>query len=298
MALTAQNTIVLSFTNNAVENVKERPKGICDKEGIDDLSDICHTFDSYFCEYHSRDIPHLKGKTTFIEEYSMVPNKWVTQIYQAFSKYCNTIYMFGDVNQCDPIEGHSQVHYDYHTSKTIMEMCPCSRYDTQTRDMLTKFLKTGKVRPEFPAIGKYYRNIYYLNKTRKIVTETCCKEFVNDKNHYEVKYNGKMERYKVAVDMPVIVTQNLKRDCMFNMMEFAIDEINEHGTNFKVNDTWFELIDFRKSFIPPPPICCTAYIYQGADIDEHYNILDVIRMDKKQLYRCLTPNYPLCLHPS
>lgn len=99
--------------------------------------------------------------------------------------------MFGDVNQCDPVEGHSQVHYDYHIPKTIMEMCPnrvkleyiegCSRYDTQTRDMLTRFLNKGKVRPEFPAIGKYYKNIFYLNKTRKIVTETCCNEFVKDK---------------------------------------------------------------------------------------------------------------------
>lgn len=71
--------------------------------------------------------------------------------------------MFGDVNHCDPVEGHSQVHNDYHIPKTIMEMCPnrvkleyiegCSRYDTQTRDTLTRFLNKGKVRPEFPAIG-------------------------------------------------------------------------------------------------------------------------------------------------
>ena len=29
----------------------------------------------------------LEGKTIFIEEYSMVPNKWMTKIYQAFIKY-------------------------------------------------------------------------------------------------------------------------------------------------------------------------------------------------------------------
>ena len=105
----------------------------------------------------------------FIEEYRMVPNKWMTKIYQAFSKYCNTVYLFGDKNQCNPVEGHSQIHYNYFTSKTIMDMCPervkleyiegCSRYDTKTREKLTKFLKTGKIQPEFPAIGKYYKNI-------------------------------------------------------------------------------------------------------------------------------------------
>ena len=39
--------------------------------------------------------------------------------------------------------------------------------------------------------------------------------------------------------MPILVTQNLKRECMFNMMEFTIDEIDEHGTSFKVNNVWF-----------------------------------------------------------
>ena len=142
---------------------------MCDKNRREDLSGICHRFDSYFCDWHSRDISDPEGKTIFIEEYSMVPDKWMTKIYKACSKYCNTVYLFGDKNQCDPVEGHSPLHYNYFTSKTIMDICPervkleyiegCSRYDTKTRDMLTKFLKTGKIQPEFPAIGKYYKNI-------------------------------------------------------------------------------------------------------------------------------------------
>ena len=73
---------------------------------------------------------------------------------------------------------------------------------------------------------------------------------------------------------------------MFNMMEFTIDEIDEHGTSFKVNNVWFEHNDFRQSFIPA--FCCTVYKYQGADIKENYNILDVNGKDKKQLYTCLS----------
>ena len=219
----------------------------------------------------------------------MVPNKWMTKIYKACSKYCDTVYLFGDINQGDPVEGHSQIHYNYFTSKTIMNMCPervkleyiegCSRYDTKTRDMLIKFLRTGKIQPEFPAIGKYYKNRCYLNKTRRTVTEICCNKFVKNKKHNVVnfKYNGKAEHYKVAVGMPILVKQNLK---------FTIDEIDEHGTSFKVNNVWFEHNDFRQSFIPA--FCCTVYKYQGADIKENYNILDVNRMDKKQLYTCLS----------
>ena len=234
----------------------------------------------------------------FIEEYRMVPNKWMTKIYQAFSKYCNTVYLFGDKNQCNPVEGHSQIHCNYFTSKTIMDMCPervkleyiegCSRYDTKTREKLTKFLKTGKIQPEFPAIGKYYKNICYLNKTRRTVTEICCNEFVKNKkdNVVNFKYNGKAEHCKVAVGMSILVTQNLKRECMFNMVEFRIYEIDEHGTSFKVNNVWFEHNDLRQSFIPA--FCCAVYKYQDADIKENYNILDVNRMDKKQLYTFLS----------
>ena len=79
--------------------------------------------------------------------------------------------------------------------------------------------------------------------------------------------------------MPILVAQNLKRESMFNMMEFTIDEIDKHGTSFKVNNVWFEHNDFGQSFILA--FCCTVHKYQGADIKENYNILGVNKMDKK-----------------
>lgn len=48
----------------------------------------------------------------------------------------------------------------------------------------------------------------------------------------------------------------------------------------------FNLVEFRNSFIPA--FCVTVYKYQGADIDEPYNIYDVNLMDKKQLYTALS----------
>ena len=81
LASTAKDPVILSFTNKAIENVKSRIHV--------DLRDSCHTFDSYFCDYHGRDINSLDGKTIFIEEYSMVPNKWMTKIYRASGKAGN-----------------------------------------------------------------------------------------------------------------------------------------------------------------------------------------------------------------
>ena len=131
----AINPIILSFTNKAIANIKSRIG--------ENLRDKCYTFDSYFCDYHGRDISHLEGKTIFIEEYSMTPNKWMSTIYQAFTKYHNTIFMFGDTNQCDPVEKGSQILHDFFTSVPISEMFPkwaemkykegCARHDKQAR---------------------------------------------------------------------------------------------------------------------------------------------------------------------
>ena len=84
LASEATNPIILSFTNKAIENVKSRIG--------DSLRYKCYTFDSYFNSYHNRDISHLADKTIFIEEYSMTPNKWMSKIYQAFTKYHNTLF--------------------------------------------------------------------------------------------------------------------------------------------------------------------------------------------------------------
>ena len=169
LALEAPNPIILSFTNKAIESLKSRIN--------DSLRDKCYTFDSYFNSYHNRDISHLADKTMFIEEYSMTPNKWVSKIYQAFTKYDNTVFLFDDTNQCDPVEKGRRIHYNYFDSVAISEMCPrrvqmkykegCSRYDIKTKDMLTKFLETGKVTAKFadrkPLYKKYL--LFELNPT-------------------------------------------------------------------------------------------------------------------------------------
>ena len=36
----------------------------------------------------------------------MVPNKWMTLIYKAYTMFNNIVFMFGDPNQCEPVEPH------------------------------------------------------------------------------------------------------------------------------------------------------------------------------------------------
>ena len=102
IASEATNRIILSFTNKAIENVKSQVNH--------NLRDKCYTLDSYFNSYHDRDISHLEDKTIYMEEYSVTSNKWMSKIYQASTKYHNNVFMFGDTNQCDPVDRGRRIH--------------------------------------------------------------------------------------------------------------------------------------------------------------------------------------------
>ena len=151
----------------------------------------------------------------------MTPNKWMTKLYQAFTKYKLTTYMFGDTNQCDPVEP-SDMFYDYFKSVAVSKMCPrrvemkyieeYARYDPQTRDLLTKILRSSSIKHQFePAVDSYH-NICYLNKTRLHVTQECCDRFTENLEYYEIdfKYQGHREKYRVSNGMPMLVTQNIR----------------------------------------------------------------------------------------
>ena len=177
--------------------------------------------------------------------------------------------------------------------------------------MLNNFLKYKNLKHNFQPIGNYYKNICWLNDTRRAVTKGCCNKYVENKRSCEInfKYKSHVEKYKVCIGMPVIAIQNMKKRDMFNMMEFTIDDIlngrqvfndssdeddtpyvyNEGGLKqlrFVVNNEEFDYNEFRESFFPN--FCNTVYKYQGGKIDEHYNIWDTHKMDVKEMYTSLS----------
>ena len=89
--------------------------------------------------------------------------------------------------------------------------------------------------------------------------------------------------------MPMLVTKNMRNKEMYNMQQYNIDSINENDIGdleFTHNGQTFSHNEFRESFIPA--FCVTVYKYQGGTIDQHYNVYDVEKMDKKQLYTALS----------
>ena len=295
LVMKTEKPLVLSFTNKAVQNVKDR------LIKMDGNPNVCYTFDSYFCEWNGfsseTNLKDLKDKTVFIDEFSMVPNKWITLIYKAFTLYGIKVYMFGDPNQCSPVKSGSQICYNYLRSKTVRLMCPkivtlkyiegSSRYDKKTHTVLNNFLEKGKIAKNFSSINKkLFKNICYLNKTRIEVNTRCCDKFVEGKEYESVifKYNDKKEEYKVCTGMPVMATENMKDREIFNTMEFLVESISEDL--FEIDGQDFDYKTFSQSFIPS--FCVTVHKCQGADINEPYNIYDVEKMDKKLLYTALS----------
>lgn len=260
------------------------------------INSMCYTFESYFWD-NIRGIESLKDKIVFVDEYTMTPNLFMTMLYNAFTKYNITVIMSGDINQCEPINSVKSRRHNYFESQSVNEMCPnrvemkyiegSARYDIDTRNMLGNFLTFKNIKHKFQPTAEYFKNICWLNETRRQVTKECCDRYVKDKKSYEInfKYKSQIEKYNVCVGMPVICTQNMKSKNMFNMMEFKIEEI--YGDlMFRINNEDFDKNEFRSSFLPN--FCNTVYKYQGGKIDEHYNIWDINRMDVKEMYTCLS----------
>ena len=87
---------------------------------------ICHTFDSYFCEYNNRTTGDLDVRTKLVQEFSMTPNRWITKLYERWQQYGYTLYMFGDPNQCSLVEfeGGTTIYYYNLDSVSVREICP------------------------------------------------------------------------------------------------------------------------------------------------------------------------------
>ena len=237
-----------------------------------ELAKKCYTFDLYFLDQYGCDVHSLKDKTIFIDELSVVPLRWVTLVYQAFSIYHNQVFMFGDSNQCNSVES-TKVFYDYLSSVAVSEMCPtqvkmknkpeCSRYDTQTKEFLDKFLQTYKIEETMPAPLLSYTNICYLNKTRRRITNDCYyrSSAGRDSMLVRFRYQGRLEKSTVSTDMPLLVTKNMRQLNLFNNQECKINTFDE--STVTVEDGEYRTVTMKLSYSQRgrPPIFINESVF-------------------------------------
>lgn len=287
--LNCENPKIFCFTNNACKVIRNRLP--------DDKKDLVSTFDSYFNSFKGDEsnLNKIKNYIIFIDEYSMVPNKWITLLYKAYKKYNVTINFYGDSNQCDPVD---EISYNYLISPAMLEMCPyitklnyikeSARYDEKTHSMLQYFLNNSKLNETFSEITSSSINLCYLNKTRRQINDLCSNWYMKKNNiqqFVEVKFNSK-ETYKVCNGMPVMCIDNIKQHDMMNSEQYTIQDINNDRVIIKENNIIFPITEFKEKFMLV--FCVTVHKYQGGEINTHYNIFDVGLMDKKILYTALS----------
>jgi len=280
------DAIVLCFTNKACSVIREK---------LGDKKDIVHTFDSYLSSFKKDQICKLKNHTVFVDEYSMVPNQWMTTLYNAFVDYGITVNLFGDCNQCAPVDDFG---YDYLKSPAILAMCPTiekleyieasARYDKKTYEILSVFLKTGRITSAFNKIVECDTNICFFNNTRARINKDRANKFIVGLKTLVIEMRFKnpkvKELYNVCVGMPVICTANIKEMNMYNSEQYTIEKMDE--STVTINKMQFTHDEFKQSFTLA--FCITVYRYQGDKIDTHYNIYDADRMDKRQLYTAMS----------
>ena len=141
-------SVVLTVTNNAAENVRERSP--------DKPKDSVHTFDSFFNpNINVGKRPNLlKDRDMFVTEYSMVPNRWMTLLHSAFSSHNIKVCLYRDINQCEPSRREPAFCIDYNLARTSKTSAQTLQHtntsetaadDEQTRHMLMKFLQSRRV---------------------------------------------------------------------------------------------------------------------------------------------------------
>lgn len=68
---------------------------------------------SHFFYDGIKGVDDLRDKIVFVDEYSMTPNRYITLLYQAFTKHDITVLMSGDTNQCEPINTTKSIRHNY-----------------------------------------------------------------------------------------------------------------------------------------------------------------------------------------
>lgn len=179
------------------------------KTSVENVNEKCFTFDSFFCERFGSTVEDLKDKEMFFRRVFNDTGKIYRYDLSRFLLFRNKIWLFGDTNECSPVEAGSQISYDYDRICFVLQMTGkvktleykegCGRYDKGTYDMLQEFLKTGKINKYIEKPGEFNTNVCYLNKTRIDFNNHCCKKFIEGKQFVEVNflYNNNREKYPV-----------------------------------------------------------------------------------------------------
>ena len=217
-------TLVLCFTNKACQNIieslkKKNPKLYKDKQPN------VNTFDSEF--YKKEEVESVFGgiKRIIVDEFSMMPLKWIQKLYQLKKNNNIIINLFGDPDQCSPVEGEFQRYFNYMEKKAFREL-------GDNNLMVKNYI---------PDCGRYDLPLYYtlcfLKKYQRLPTPIEVEEQLTPLVRKDKKYQnfeGKYQQYDHNILWSV---------CLFNKTRWReCDRIMQgvrQQTKFKIYDDYF-----------------------------------------------------------
>jgi hypothetical protein len=279
-----ETDLVFSYTGNATENLKDR-----------DI--FCKTFDSYFHEKIPRkdQIDKLeKVQNVYVDEYSQAPAKFYGILIYAKMKFPDLkVKLFGDGNQCTPIESNGK-WFDYHESTLVKQLVDCKmvkmlykpelgRYDEALYDVVTYFKKTRKLPDSCKSKKEKFCwvNVCKTNKKRKELNEMVYAKFL-EKNA-DMK-SVKIGTRKFTVGMPVMCCMNLTDIGIFNAQIFKVSKINKEEIvltrNKKEYRVPFDVVSRvadkkNQIYVIEHGFAFTVYKIQGCTIREDYCIHEI-----------------------
>lgn len=269
--------IMCAFTNSAVNNLRRKCwKLYKNQDGVEPEHIEFMTLDSMLAPNRK----NLKADMIIVDEVSTVSKNHMNKL--ASIKDVEFIFL-GDFNQCPPVEADDGTIYSYQESRMFKLMCKnvminfeynkdYARNDEMTYEVSQYLLKTGKLHPALK--GRRVNSDLKANVTR---TRAMRKEI-----------NDKFDGFNYFVGQKIIMEYNsmkeieLKKAGIYNSEFYEIEEI--FGDEFKLKGK-NHLV--KKRFIQPA-YAVTVYKYQGSEINEPFNIMEVDKMCIEELYTALT----------
>ena len=269
--LHSDNSVVFCYTNKACSEIR--------KAGIKEV----YTFDSFFL-FHDRMPENIK--LIQVDEFSMIPSKWLVQLYKLKQRNPKLIIqMFGDPNQCKQVCELNR-YFEYMNKKVVRELCDnnlmikkyvdgCARYDNELKEVLDYLLEHKKL-PE-----SLNNENHKIDKTIKVN--------VMKNNKLNEKINKQFIKNNWTVGMKVVCNVNDKKNNLWNSKFYWIKSIS--GKKIQVIDIESEdqqVSEWISKSKFAPAYALTVYRYQGSKIDEPFNIRQANQMSLNEIYTALS----------
>jgi hypothetical protein len=273
--------VVLGYTCNSCHNIQSQMK--------------CNvmTFDKFFEQHKSVNawIQKAKGLAImFIEEFSMIPSKFMFVLFQIKHSYPHIIFrIFGDHNQCPPMDKDWIDYIDCPAFQFLVDYNVCtleyregtSRYSRGLFDILTHLLETGTLHPSLHT-KRLNDSVHMSMCLTGITFGSATRDRVNTEQRQQ--WQGS------TIGMPVVSITNNKSLNIMNGQRFTIHAVDEDSVVLLDNGVKFQvpLDDFNKKGGFADGFCDSVFRYQGRTIREPYNIYDIKHMSRQDLYVALS----------